>query len=120
MATITIGYKPELTPDSVRETFAEHFAGKYEVYPTKVRSRDFIVKKSGWSGVGVRVKQEKEQTTFVFTAMMPNLFLQALFGGLATYLFLRSDWKALESEVADFIQYAPEFQPQREQQAKAA
>jgi len=89
MATITIAHKPELTAERAMEAFERHFAGKYQVYKTRIWNRHFIVKKSGWTGVGVRVKQEEKGTTLVFSAMMPNLLLQGMFGGLIAYAFLR-------------------------------
>ena len=109
MAVIKIGEMPQLTPERAMEVFAEHFAGRYQVQPTKIRRRDFVVKKSEWAGVAVRVKQDQTGASFVFTALMPNALLRVLFGGLASYLFLRSEWKALEAEIADFIENAPEF-----------
>jgi hypothetical protein len=110
MAIVNIGNQPELTAEQAREVFAEHFAGKYEIVRSNAMRRNFIVKKSGWSGVGVRLKQEKTGTSFVFTGIMPNMLLQLLFGGVASYLFLRPSWKELEAEVTEFIQSAPEFQ----------
>ncbi len=126
MAIVSIGNQPDLTPDQAREIFAQHFAGKYEIVKSNAINRQFIVKKSGWSGVGVRLKQEKTGTSFVFTGLMPNMLLQLLFGGIASYLFLRSSWKELEAEVTEFIQSAPEFQQPavteapREKRKKAA
>jgi len=114
MATITVGRLPDLTPETVQQVFEDHFSGKYTVSSTRIRNRDFIVKKSDWTGVGVRVKRDKAGlTTLVFTAMMPNLILQGLFGGLIAYLFLRREWKALEDEVAAFIQSAPQLNVQK-------
>jgi len=105
MATLTIDQRSDLTAESAQQLFKERFAGRYEVYPTRMRNRHFVVKKSEWTGVGVKVKQgQNGSTTFVFTALMPNLLLQGLFGGLISYLFLRRDWKALEREVASFIE----------------
>lgn len=111
MAIVTIPHNPELTKERALEAFQRRFAGSYDVYPTKLRNRDLVVKKSNWSGVGVRLKQEKDKTSFVFTAMMPNVIMQVLFGGLFSYLILRSDWKRLEAEVTEFIDGAPEFHP---------
>lgn len=106
MATINVS-KPA-TADQAMEAFQRHFSN-YTVYPTKILTRDFIVKKSNWTGVGVKVKQENSGTEFVFTPLIPNFMFQAMFGGLIAYLFLRSSWKAAEQEVADFIQSASEF-----------
>lgn len=110
MAIVSIGSKPDLTKDEAREIFARHFEGRYEIVRSNAMKRDFIVKKSGWTGVGVRLKQEKTGTSFVFTGLMPNVALQVLFGGLVAYLFLRPSWKALELEVASFIRIEPQFQ----------
>ena len=102
------------------------FEGTYEIVRSNAMKRDFIVKKGGWAGVGVRLKQEKTGTSFVFTGLIPNVLLQVLFGGLVAYLFLRPSWKAMESEVAAFIETAPEFQqapvaePRRPRRKKAA
>lgn len=111
MAIVTIPHNPQLTKEQALEAFQRRFAGTYDIYPTKQRNRDFIVKKSNWSGVGVRVKQEADKTSFVFTPMMPNLMLQILFGGVFSYLILRSEWKRLEADVAEFIETASEFHP---------
>jgi hypothetical protein len=111
MAAISIGPVPDLTVNHAMEAFGDHFGGKYEVYRTKIRNRDFILRKNDHTGVGVRLKQEPGETTFVFTGMMPNLMMQALFGGIASYFFLRSTWKQIEAEVADCILTRPEFRP---------
>ena len=120
MAIVSVPQNPQLTKEQAIEAFQRRFAATYEVYPTKGRRRDLIVKKSNWSGVGVRLKQGKDKTSFVFTAMMPNLMLQALFGGIFSYLILRSEWKRLEREVAEFIETAPEFHPKPAKAKKAA
>ncbi len=110
MATATVKHRPEMTVDAAMEIFGKHFAGKYKVCRTKsMPMRDFVVKKSGWTGVGVKLKHDKDSSIFVFTGMIPSLFKRLLFGGLITYLFLRPRWKAMESEIASFIQNAPEF-----------
>ena len=94
------------------EVFSSHFAGEYEVYKTKLMMRDFVVKKSGWTGVGVKLQQEANATTFVFTPLTPSVPLQMLAGftlGLISYLFLRPGYKALEDEVRLFIENAADF-----------
>ncbi len=103
MAIVTVGHRPDLTPDKALEAFQQEFAGKYEVYKTRIRNRDFIVKKSAWAGVSVRVKQDSDETSFVFTGMMPNLLLQSFIGAIG-YLVLRPSMQAMEREVGDFIQ----------------
>ncbi len=111
MAIVTIPHNPELTAEQAMEAFAKHFAGKYGVCKAQQLRRDFVVKKSAWSGVGVRLQQQPDKTSFVFTGTMPNPVLRILFSGLVSYLVLRSQWTKLEAEVAQFIETAPEFHP---------
>ena len=118
MAIITIGHRPDLTKEQVQAIFTERFAGEFEIIRSNAINRDFIVKKNGWTGVGVRLKQEKTGTSFVFTAMMPNLLLNALFGGLFAYALLRKAWKEMELEIAGFIRLEPQFQQQSKTKAK--
>jgi hypothetical protein len=114
MATISIGQQPGLTKERAREIFAERFASQYEIVRSNAINRDFIVRKNGWTGVGVRLKEEKNgDCTFVFSGMMPNILLQTLFGGLFSFLLLRKGWKEMELEVAGFIRLEPQFQQKR-------
>ncbi len=111
MATITVAHKPDLTAERAMDAFRTHFADKYKVYETRFwkRGRDFIVEKSGWTGVGIKLKQESDATTFVFTPIMPSMILQLSFGGLIAMLFLRPGHKAMEDEVRTFIDNAAAF-----------
>ncbi len=109
MALVEIGHHPELTPEIAAEIFRRQFGEKYEVYKTGFMRRDFIVKKSPWTAVGVKLQQARDGTSFVFTPLTPNVILQTLFGGLIQYVVLRSSWKALEEEMRLFIEGAAEF-----------
>ena len=79
--------------------------------------RDFIVKKTGWTGVGVRLRQDSTTTSFVFTGMSPGTMARVLpvlfigIGALIILLILRSSWKAMEEEVSAFIESSPDFKP---------
>ena len=79
MAKIEINHDPGLTKEKLLEIFQKQFEGKYEVFPTKsMINRDFIVKKSGRSGVFVKLKQESNKTVVVFNKDCPSLFWRAI------------------------------------------
>jgi hypothetical protein len=103
MAIEEIGFRPELTKEQAMEAFARYFDGRYQIEKSSAFKRDFIVRKSGWVGVGVRLKQETDGTSFVFTGLIPNTTYAVLFSGVASYLFLRPRWRQLEAEVAECI-----------------
>lgn len=89
--------------------FQKHFTGKYEVYMTKLLGTDFVVKKSAWVGVAVKLKQKAAKTSFVFNYLIPSALIRVLFAGLITVLILRSSLKTMENEVRSFIEGAAEF-----------
>ena len=123
MATATVDHHPELTKERALEVFERHFGDEYEVYETDGLidkwHRDFIVEKSDWTGVWVKLKQKQNHTIFVFTAFIPNGWLEFLFGfgsllaaGIPYFLAHVVLWpsrKAMEEEVRSFIENAPEF-----------
>ena len=117
MATVTVNHDPNLTADQVMELFRSHFAGRYEVYKTKLAMRDFVVKKSGWTGVGVRLRQDSSATSFVFTAISPAKMARILpvlligIGALIILLTLRPSWKAMEQEIRSFIESSADLKP---------
>jgi hypothetical protein len=111
MAVVHIKQHPELTAEKAMEIFKKGFAGKYQVYKwNRVGGmRDFVVKKSSLIAVAVKLKQEKDKTSFVYVDIVPSALLQLLVMGLLYSLLARSSYKALMNEVKTFIENAPEF-----------
>jgi len=111
MAVFTIKHHPELTAEKAMEIFKKGFAGKYEVYkwtrPGGVR--DFVVKKSSLIGVAVKLKQEKDRTSFTFIDTAPSVFMFLAVGGILYSLIARSKYLELMNEVKKFIETEPEF-----------
>ncbi len=113
MSTMTVLARPGLTKKRVVSLFRERFTGTHEVYETNLLTRDFIVKKSGWTGVGIKLKRTDQGTEFVFTGLVPSYSLSVianmLGGGLITMPFLRGSRKDLEDEIKIYIEIEPEF-----------
>jgi len=110
MATVTVAHHPELTPERAMEVFQRHLAGKYDVYKMRAfGTRDFFVKESASMGVSVKLKQEANATTFVFTWGVPSPILRLLWVDVFTQLFRTGRREAMEEEVRSFIENASEF-----------
>ena len=117
MAAVTIRHQPELTAEKAMEIFKKGFAGKYEVYlipkkssaPNWAMLRDFNIIKSNQIGMGVKLKQDNDKTTFIYTGMIPSPLVTLLFGGVWYMALNRSKYKAMENEIKTFIENAPEF-----------
>ena len=107
MAVVQIAHRPELTVKEAMEVFTGHFGGKYRIQWGG--GREFVMKKTAWTGVRVVLDQRRDTTGFVVDGVVPSAFLTVMFGGLIAMLFLRRGWKAMEQEALDFIRNAAEF-----------
>ena len=109
MAVIHVKHHPELTAEKAMEIFKKGFAGKYEVYKAQSGMRDFTIKQSSLIGVAVKLKQEKDKTTFVYADTIPSLLMAFLFASVWYTILNRSKYQAMVNEVKTFIENAPEF-----------
>lgn len=109
MAKIVIRHNPSLTKEKLLELFQKRFGGTYEVYETKLLGADLVVKKSGYTGVSVKLVQKSDTTFIRFGAFAPSAWVRIMLYGLIMYLFVRKSWKALTAEVKQFIETEPAF-----------
>ncbi|MDQ7778927.1 MAG: hypothetical protein RDV41_04375 [Planctomycetota bacterium] len=110
MPKLSIGNKPDMTADKLLEIFKKQFGGKYEVYKTKLIGADIIVKKSGWTGVAIKILQSSGQTILRFNAMSPSALVRVLQLGLIPLLFLYfGPWGRIVAEVEAFIKGSSEL-----------
>ena len=108
MGTVEIAHHSEMTPEGTMQVFRSHLGSKYDVYMTRLPGWDFVVKKSGWTGVPVKLKQKNAGTSFVLGRCTPGVLHQFLGGPLLTLILWRR-LKALEEEVRVFITNAADF-----------
>jgi hypothetical protein len=110
MTLVTVGHHPELTVEEVMKVFINHFAGKYVVYMYRLGwAKSIVVKKSIWIGVNIRLRQRKDETSFVFVFFAPSRVIRSVLGSSWAYVFHRSECQAMENEVGAFIKSAVEF-----------
>jgi len=111
MAVVTVKHNPELTADAAMAVFQKAFAGKYDVYKWNRPggARDFVVKKSNLVGVAIKLKQDKERTSFTFVDIIPSMLMTLLFASLWYVLLFRSNYQALMNEVKTVMENAPEL-----------
>ncbi len=116
MAVTKIAHKPDLTKEQAMEIFRRHFEGRYEVIP-RVRPRlaiaaawrDFVIIKSAFSGVSVKLEQGNDETKFVYNGYAPNQLARMLLALGAGMIVSFLIWNSLTREVQSFIESAPEF-----------
>jgi hypothetical protein len=111
MPRAIISHKPELSKEKVYEIFRKHFEGTYEVYETRLLGADFVVKKSAWTGVSIRLVQKKDKTMLAYAAFAPSAAVRVFLMGLLPMLICYATvWKEIQNEIKEFIETAPDFQ----------
>jgi hypothetical protein len=104
--------RPELTVETAKEAIEKGFAeGKYQVYPTKLFGADLVVKKSGWTGIAMKIKQNNDDTTLMYNGFAPSAGVRMLGMGLIPLLIVYSkSWKPMLQEFQEFMDQTPLFQ----------
>ena len=95
MATITLGYHPELTPEDAAERLKAYFAPKYNVYhPTGFEALwngrpHLLVRKNRWLSVALWLIQTENDTEIRFKLTWPPAILLGLLliTGVSVWLF---------------------------------
>jgi hypothetical protein len=105
--------RPELTAEKAMKAVEEGFAaGKYKVYPTKLVGADFVVRKSAWTGIAVKIKQSQDKTTVIYNPFSPSAGARLAAYGLIPILILNGkSWKPIRKEFQEFLDRTPLFKP---------
>ncbi len=110
MAKFVAKRRLDLTPEQALEIFERAFGNHYEVYKTALIGADFIIKKSGFTGVSVKIKHKSDRTIIVYNALAPSAMVRILFMGVLPMLILYfTSWKAMVKEVGAFVNQDPVF-----------
>ena len=98
MATVIVP-RQGLTKEMMQEICTRAFAGRYEVYETMLIGADFVIKKSDWTGVSVKVKPHPNGTKLVFGAFAPAFWVRLFVMGLIPLLILYfGPWSEMTKE----------------------
>jgi hypothetical protein len=102
---ILMSPSPHVTPDTMLQEMQQYWAQQgCQVYKTALIGADLILKRSGWTGVAIKIKQGPTQTEIIFNAFSPSVLVRLFAMGLIPILILQGGaWKRM---IADFKTYA--------------
>ncbi len=104
MATISLKQDPSLTYEKLEALLSPFAETKgYEVNYSNALGGYINVKKSGWTGVVVKLKQKKDSTLLRINGYAPSIAVRLLLYGLITILILLPKWRSLENEVKEYV-----------------
>ncbi len=97
---------PDLTVDAVLQEVTANFAQarSYEVYKTALLGADLIVKRSGWTGIALKLKHSAKETVILFNPLAPSALVRIFAMGLVPILILYfTSWKEILGEFKAFV-----------------
>ena len=102
---------PHINADSLVQELQNSWGGQgFEVYKTALIGADLVLKKSGWTGLALKVNQSQAQTEILFNAFSPSFFVRLLAMGLIPVLIINStSWKPLIAQFKSYVQSSPFF-----------
>ena len=103
---------PDLTVDAVMQELTANFAQSrsYEVYKTALLGADVIVKRSGWTGIALKVKHSSNETVILFNPLAPSALVRIFAMGLLPILILYfTSWKEILGEFKTFVSQSAMF-----------
>ena len=100
---------PHITPDSLLQELQQQWGPRgYEVYKTALIGADLVLKKSGWTGIAMKINQGPAQTEIIYNAFSPSVFVRLLAMGLIPLLIVYSNsWKPLLQDFRMYVQSSP-------------
>ena len=104
---------PHITPDSLAHELGNAWAPRgFEVYKSALFGVDVVLKKSGFTGIGLKIKQNNGATEIVYNAFAPSAFVRVMFMGAIPILIVNStSWKPLLRIFEQYVQGSPFFNP---------
>lgn len=104
---------PHITPDSLLQELQRAWAPSgFQVYKSALIGLDVALKKSGWTGIAIKIKQTNGVTELAYNAFAPSAMVRAMALGLIPILILNANsWKPLLRQFEQYVQGSPFFNP---------
>lgn len=102
---------PHITPDSLLAELTNAWGGRgATAYKSALIGLDVALKKSGWTGIALKIKQNNGMTEIAYNAFSPSAFVRMLGMGLIPILIINStSWGPFLREFEKYVQASPFF-----------
>jgi hypothetical protein len=102
----TLPPRPDITPDALLAELQQLWGPRgFEVYKTALIGADLVLKKSGWTGVAIKIAQSPQSTVIRFNPIAPSVLVRLLAMGLLPLLIVYfNSWKPLLAEFRAYLE----------------
>lgn len=109
---IAIGFPAQhITTQTLVDELSRAWAPQgFTVYRSALIGLDVVLKKSGWTGIGIKIKQNNGMTELAYNAFAPSAMVRVMAMGLIPILIVNStSWKPLLRSFEQYVQSSPYF-----------
>ncbi len=105
------GPAPHITPEALLQELTQYWGSQgFQVYKSALVGLDVAIKKSGWTGVAIKIKQDGTGTVLAYNAFSPSAMVRMLALGLIPLLILNAkSWKPMLRDFEKYVQGSPFF-----------
>lgn len=102
---------PHITADSLVYELNQSWGSQgASAYKTALIGADVVLKRSGWTGLAIKIKHTPQSTELLFNPFAPSVWARLFAMGLITILILRpTAWMPLAREFRAYLERAPFF-----------
>ncbi len=100
---------PHITPDSLVNELKQVWGPRgFDAYKTALLGADVVLKKSGWTGIAIKINHSPQGTTLRFNPFAPSFLVRLLAMGLIPLLIAYyNSWQPLLQEFMAYLQQSP-------------
>lgn len=100
---------PHINIETLIQDLTQYWGPRgYTVYKTALIGADIVLKKSGWTGIAIKILQSPQGTTLRFNPFAPSALVRIMAMGLIPLLIAYySSWKPLLAEFRGYLEQSP-------------
>jgi len=103
---LNLGPASHITPDSLLQELTSSWGPQgFTVYKSALVGVDVVLKKSGWTGVALKIKPNNGNIDIAYNAFAPSMFVRMMAMGLIPILIINANsWKPLLRRFEQYVQ----------------
>ena len=107
--TCTLPPSPHITPDTLLADLQQMWGPRgYEAYKSALIGIDLCLKKSGWTGIGIKIIHSPQATVIRFNPFAPSVLVRLFAMGMIPLLIAYFNaWKPMLLEFCSYLEQSP-------------
>jgi len=108
MAKAILRHDPSVTPEQIFDLLKKQYEPMgYEVGQSALIGAQYYVRKSGFIGATVKLRQRSESTTVMVNGYAPSVAVRIFLSGLLLIVIMMPKWLRFAREIKEYLESSP-------------